>query len=343
LRFLRAGRLTAPEIAPPDWAGDAAMLGPLRGRVILLDFFSYGDPAGVRSLQRVRDLGDHYRAAGLVVIGVHVPAWSFEQRPEDARREIWRLGVPYPVALDADLKLFRAYGLRDLPARVLVDATGRIRAWTEGPGEYEALERAIRTLLREAHDGKDPGPPHEPLDDLPRAGTLRYLPSPEIRFGQLGVGFGPPEPDEADGDEKPAPAPASPREFEMPELRVEGRAYLDGAWSLAPDGIASADGSGGVAVVYEGASVQIVVSPAEDEDSRLEVTLDGKPVDPEVSGADLEDGGDGATVLDVDRGRLYDLISCPEFGIHNLDLRIHGAGTRVHLLSFGTRDVPEAS
>ena len=337
MRFLRTGRLPAPEIAPPDWAGDAAMLGPLRGRVILLDFFSYGDPAGVRSLERVRDLGDHYREHGLVVIGVHVPAWSFEQRTDDARREIWRLGVPYPVALDADLKLFRGYGLGNLPARVLVDATGRIRAWSEGPGEYETLEGAIRTLLREANDGADPGPRHEPLDDLPRAGALRFLPTPEVRFGSRGVGFGPPEPDEPENGQDAA----APREFEMPELRAEGRAYLDGTWSLHPDGIGCEGDEGGVAVVFEGASVLAVVSPGED-DAELLITLDGSPLEAEASGADVDRRGN-RTVVDVDRGRLYELVSCPEFGIHNLDLRIRGAGTTVHLLSFGTRDVPEAS
>ncbi|MBZ0270375.1 redoxin domain-containing protein, partial [bacterium] len=121
MHFLRAGRVPAPEIDAADWAGDALPLGPLRGRVVLLDFFSYADPGSVLTLDRIRGLGEHYRESGLVVLGLHVPAYAFERVPEDARREIWRLGIPHPVALDRDFGVFRRYGLANLPARVLVD------------------------------------------------------------------------------------------------------------------------------------------------------------------------------------------------------------------------------
>jgi Thioredoxin like C-terminal domain len=340
LQFLRSGRIPAPEIDGVDWAGDVLHLGTLRGRVVLLDFFSYGDPGSVLTLERVRALGEHYREAGLAVAGLHVPAYAFERRAEDARREIWRLGIPHPVALDADFRMFHRYGLEDLPARVLVDAGGMLRGWTQGSDEFEALEGAVRTLLREVN--ADLPPRHETEDSLPRPGALRWRPTPEIRFGERGVGFGPPE-DEGRGG--PGDAGASPRTFDMPELRAEGRAYLDGAWSLGAEGIASAGEEAGLAVVYEGSTVHAVVSPAPGTvGSVLDVTLDGHAVDPELAGADMDVAeARSRSEVAVPRGRVYELISSPEFGVHNLDLRIRGSGTTVHLLSFGTRDVPEAS
>jgi len=350
LQFLRSGRIPAPEIDGVDWAGDSLALASLRGRVVLLDFFSYGDPGSVLTLRRVRALGDHYREAGLAVVGLHVPAYGFERRPEDARREIWRLGVPHPVALDSEFRLFHQYGLGDLPARVLVDGQGMLRGWTQGPGQFEALEGAVRTLLRETSPQELPAR-LEPEDDLPRPGALRWRPTPEIRFGELGVGFGPPEADGAP-EEAAAPGATAPpargparRAFEMPELRAEGRPYLEGEWALEREGIVSAADDAGLAVVYEGASVYAVVSPGpDDEGSVLEITLDGRTVDPEVAGADMDvvEAGSRSEVA-VPRGRVYELIASPEFGVHNLDVRIHGRGTTVHLLSFGTRDVPEAS
>ncbi len=374
MRFLRKGRLPAPEIDPVDWAGDASLLAPLRGRVVLLDFFSYADPVGVRSLQRVRDLGDHYREAGLAIVGVHVPAYEFERSPEDARREIWRLGVPYPVALDQDFRLFRAYALDDLPTRVLVDMTGMIRGWAPGGGSYEAMEHAVRTLLTEVDSDRKLPPLYEPEDDLPRDGTLSFLPTPEIRFGTRGVGFGPPDeesadgepptpPEDANGHSGPAgqgsPGPSSAgrgavdgdadasarRDFEMPELRAEGRAYLDGQWELRSDGITLHSEDGGVAVVYEGASVSALVSLGDARESaEIEITLDGEPVPAELAGADLNlNDESGRSGVSVGCGRIYELISCPEVSVHNLDLRVRGRSTSLHLLSFGTRDVPPAS
>lgn len=354
MHFLRAGRVAAPEIDAADWAGDAVPLGPLRGRVVLLDFFSYGDPSGVLTLGRIRGLGEHYREAGLVVLGLHVPAYGFERVPADARREIWRLGIPHPVALDRDFGVFRRYGLANLPARVLVDAAGMLRGWTEGPGQFEALELAIRTLLREAAPDRELPPRHEPADDLPRPGALRWLATREIRFGEHGVGFGPPE--GAGEGEKAGAAPAGKaaraaeaggtRDFEMPELRAEGRAYLDGRWTLGPEGITSADDDGGVAVVFEGSAVHAVLSPAEGEDGDgaiVSVTMDGRGVDPEVAGADVENRDDGTSEVAVTRGRVYELVAGADFAVHNLDLRVRGRGCTLHLLTFGTREVPEAS
>ncbi|MBZ0270247.1 hypothetical protein K8I85_19005, partial [bacterium] len=177
-------------------------------------------------------------------------------------------------------------------------------------------------------------------------GALRYLATREVRFGELGVGFGPPEAvgAEGEGEEPPAAETGGTRSFEMPELRAEGRAYLQGRWTLVPEGIACDDEEGGIAIVFEGSSVHAVVSPGEGEDGALvSVTVDGSGVDPDIAGADVEVRDDGASEVAVNRGRVYELVTGADFAVHNLDLRVRGRGATLHLLTFGTREVPEAS
>ncbi|HMB68796.1 MAG TPA: redoxin domain-containing protein [bacterium] len=337
MRLIRERRIPASELTPSGWAAGAPqLLGALRGRVVLLDIFSYADPAGVAALPHVRLLHDHYRESGLSVIGVHVPAYPFERSLADARQEIWRLGLPYPVALDQDFSVFRAYESRDLPARFVIDAQGYVRGWSHGPGGLMEAERAVRALLREASPGREL--PH--VVELPagmmRPGGLLWMASPEIRFGTRGSGFGPPETDD------PPPQPGESRDFgELPELRAQGRAYLQGRWTIHDTRITAEPGAV-LSVVFEGASAQAVVSvEADGTESALEVTLDGAAPHAEAAGKDLETDGEGHAFLPLGPGRLYDLLSAAEFGVHNLSLRVRGHGVSFHLLHFGSSEVPE--
>jgi hypothetical protein len=340
MKFLRQKRIRAPEIQPVGWAGDALFLGKLKGRVVLLDFFSFGDPAGVSSLRRIRRIGDHYREVGLTVVGVHVPAYDLERPLEPARQEIWRLGIPYPVALDHGFEVYRAYDNRDLPARYLVDGEGFARFWVHGTEGLVETERAIRVLVREAKPDRSLPPLLEPAGEVFTPGRLRWFATPEIRFGTCGVGFGPPP---ANGE---AAAEGDTRDFDsMPELRKEGAAYLEGRWTLGRDRVRS-DSEGALAVVFEGSRVVAVVSPegrdvsASEDEPRFEVSLDGEPLTAANAGSDVEIR-DGSTFVTIERGRLYELISSAEFGLHNLDIRVNGPGVTLHLISFGTNEIPE--
>lgn len=336
--LLKQGRTRAPEILPIDWAGEAEA-GPVGAKhTRLLDFFSYGDPSGVHALPLLKDLANHYRAHGLSLVGVHVPAYDFERPLEVARREIWRLGIGYPVALDHGWETYRAYGLRDLPVRVVVDGAGFIRGWQEGATNFDLLERALRSLLREAAPEQTLPPPLARDDQRGRPGRLRWRPTPEIPFGRRGVGFGPPDAREgADGES---------RDFaELPDLRAEGVAYLKGRWRLGPERVV-AEEKAEIAVVFEGSSVSAVLSmpDPEVEAVEIEVRLDGASPAGEIAGADLDRDAEGrSAVILCDRGGVYELIAAREFGIHHLELSVRGAGLAVHLLHFGTTVVPDVA
>ncbi|MGQ0721581.1 MAG: redoxin domain-containing protein [Candidatus Eiseniibacteriota bacterium] len=329
MRIVRESRIRAPELVAAGWAtSDSRLIGAMRGSVVLLDFFSFADPAGVREIAHVRRLAEHYAASGLVVVGVHVPAYDFERPLEAARREIWRLGIPYPVALDQALSLFQAYECRNLPARYVIDAQGFVRAWHHGAGGLAEAERVVRTLLREARPDRRLPPLAERTEGVALAGRVTWYSTPEILFGTRGAGFGPPD------SSGPAPADGETRTFgELPDLRAPGVAQLEGEWTVRADRIVSQSEEGAVAVVFEGSSVLGVLSPEgrddREEDPHVQVILDGDPA------AGIPDP------LPVGEGRLYELVSSADFGIHNLHLRVRGRGLSLHLLHFGSTEVPE--
>jgi hypothetical protein len=272
-------------------------------------------------------------------VDIHVPTYDFERPIEAARREIWRLGIPYPVALGHGREVFRAYGLGDLPARVLVDRDGFVRGFQQGAADLGLLERALRSLLADRAGDPELPPPLAEDDGPPGPGRLRWRPTPEIRFGTRGVGFGPPDAREsADGTVREFPEP--------PELRAEGVAYPRGRWRLGRERIVADAEDAGLSVVYEGASVSAVLSAPDARGEGVEALLavDGYAPPAEAQGADVarSASGDDASLV-VDRGGLYELISARDFGIHHLDLRIRGPGVAVHLLHFGTTDVPDVA
>ncbi len=145
---------TAPEIQGIDtWIntpdGTSLTLAGLRGRVVLLDFWTYSCINCLRTLPHLEAWDRAYRAAGLTIIGVHSPEFAFERVPDNVRAAVKRLGVRYPVALDDDFATWRAYSNQYWPAKYLIDRSGHLRFHHFGEGSYEDTEGRIRALLGE--------------------------------------------------------------------------------------------------------------------------------------------------------------------------------------------------
>jgi thiol-disulfide isomerase/thioredoxin len=122
----------------------------LRGRVVLVDFWTYTCIHWLRTLAYVRAWAEKYQNRGLVVLGVHTPEFPFERDVDNVRRAAENLNVRYPIALDSDYEIWRAFGNRYWPAVYLADANGRMRHHQFGEGGYDECERGIQQLLREA-------------------------------------------------------------------------------------------------------------------------------------------------------------------------------------------------
>ncbi len=139
------------------WINSAPMTREtLRGKVVLVDFWTYSCINCQRTLPYVRDWHAKYRERGLVVIGVHTPEFAYEKVEDNVRRAMEKFGISYPVALDNDYANWRAYGNQYWPAFYFIDARGRIRRRHFGEGEYERNEEVIRQLLTEARNGTGP-------------------------------------------------------------------------------------------------------------------------------------------------------------------------------------------
>lgn len=154
-----AGAPRAPELRGiVGWlntpGGRALSLAALRGRVVLVDFWTYSCINCLRTLPHLKAWDRAYRAAGLTIIGVHSPEFAFERVPGNVRSAVRRLGVEYPVALDNGFETWHAYANQYWPAKYLIDRTGRIRFVHFGEGAYDETEARIRRLLGESAPGR---------------------------------------------------------------------------------------------------------------------------------------------------------------------------------------------
>src|ERR1700722_2724049 len=129
----------------------------LRGKVVLVNFWTYSCINSLRALPYLRAWAEKYKDHGLVVIGVHTPEFGFEKVVDNVRRANAALGVGYPVAMDSDYAVWQAYGNEAWPAFYFTDAKGRVRRRVLGEGGYDQSERLIQRLLADAR--------HAPVDD----------------------------------------------------------------------------------------------------------------------------------------------------------------------------------
>src|SRR5258708_770894 len=147
---------TGDEGRMPDWDGAVAWLNSaplntkaLRGKVVLVNFWTYSCINSLRELPYMKAWAAKYKDAGLVVVGVHATEFGFEKDPVNVKNAVADLKVPYPVPVDSDHSIWRAFRNEYWPADYIVDAKGRTRYHHFGEGEYEKSERVIQSLLRE--------------------------------------------------------------------------------------------------------------------------------------------------------------------------------------------------
>ena len=141
---------TAPDLAGGDWINSEPLkLKDLRGRVVLVEFWTFGCYNCRNTLPFVKSWHDRYQGKGLTVIGVHSPEFDDERKIENVRREVASLGIRYAVVTDNDYLTWNAYHVEAWPTTFLLDKQGRIRWMHEGEGDYDEAERLIQKLLAE--------------------------------------------------------------------------------------------------------------------------------------------------------------------------------------------------
>jgi hypothetical protein len=185
VRIPRHEELHAPEFPKGlEWLGAAFVkVDALAGRAApLVEFFDVARINSVRTLPYTSAWHARYREAGLRVIGVHSPGYSFGRDRDAVARAVERLGVPYPVVLDPELAVWRRYGNRGWPARYLFGPDLKLRYVHYGEGDYEGAELAIQDALRELDPAFEPSPRLEPLRPEDAPGVRLEPQTPEVRL-----------------------------------------------------------------------------------------------------------------------------------------------------------------
>jgi thiol-disulfide isomerase/thioredoxin len=300
------GALEALDRAPVWLNSEPLTADGLRGRVVLVDFWTYSCVNWLRTLPYVSAWDERYRDRGLVVVGAHAPEFRFEHDLDNVRRAVAELGVGYPVVIDNDFAIWRSFANRYWPAVYLVDGAGRVRFHHFGEEAYEETERAIQELL-----GVDEEPVRVDAGGLSAAADWDTLRSPESYVGDA----------------------RAERRTEPP---ADGLALnewaLAGQWTV-DDEFAVLDAAGGsIAYCFEGRDLNLVLAPPEvGGAARFAVLLDGRPPG-DAHGLDVDASGEGV----VDEPRMYQLVrQDPPIRQRTFEITFLDAGARAYVFTFG--------
>ena len=266
----------------------------LRGKVVVIDFWTYSCINCLRSIPYVRAWYQQYAKNGLVVIGVHAPEFAFERNPDNVRQAVKDLGIRYPVALDNDYKLWRALNNHYWPAHYFIDAKGRVRFHHFGEGGYEESERVIRQLLAEAGRAPMTAAMSRPvMAGAEATAALDALKSPETYVGYArSERFASPGGLIHDRQSRYLPGPLELNDW-----------ALKGDWIAGKQSARSASPTAKIHYRFHARDLHLVLGSPDGRPVRFRVTIDGHAPGADA-GVDVAPDGSGR----VSGERLYQLI-----------------------------------
>jgi thiol-disulfide isomerase/thioredoxin len=268
----------------------------LRGNVVLVNFWTYTCINWLRTLAHVRAWAETYEAQAMVVVGVHTPEFPFEQDIENVRQAAKDMRVGYPIALDSDYAVWRAFSNQYWPAVYLADADGRIRHHQFGEGGYDECERGIQQLLREAgSEGVGDDLASVAAEGLEAQADWTNLRSPETYLGYTqGQSFASPGGAEID----------EPGTYTVPDRLMLNQWALSGDWTIESRASVLNRPDGRIAFRFHARDVHLVMrSRAPETSVPFRVLVDREPPG-ETHGLDIDEQGHGTLV----QPRLYQLI-----------------------------------
>jgi thiol-disulfide isomerase/thioredoxin len=297
--------LSALERAPVWLNSEPLTAEALRGRVVLVDIWTYSCVNWLRTLPYLRAWHERYRDRGLVVVGVHSPEFGFEHDVDNVRRAAGELGVGYPVVLDNDFAIWGSFANRFWPAVYLLDREGRIRFHHFGEGNYEETERAIQEAL---------GITEEPVR-VDAGGLAQAADWETLETGETYVGDG----------------RASGR-AESPERLALNRWALSGDWRVEEELARLEAAPGAVTFRFHARDLNLVLAPpARGQPVRFSVRLDGRPPGDD-RGLDVDAAGEGI----AGEPRMYQLVRQRAGSAERLfEISFAEPGARAYVFTFG--------
>ncbi len=319
----------------PSLAGATAWLNSppltreaLRGKVVLVDFWTYSCINCLRALPYVKRWYETYKNHGLVVIGVHTPEFAFERDAENVRRAVGELGIEYPVAIDDDYAIWRGFANQYWPAHYFIDASGAIRAHHFGEGDYAGSERIIRELLTQAGFKDLP-----PAGAAPEATGIEAAPDMQhVQSGETYIGYR-----RADGFRSPGGfADDRPKSYTLPASLELNQWGLLGRWTDDAEKAVLDAAPGTIEFRFFARDLHLVLGPSGEKPGertpvRFRVRLDGEAPGPN-HGVDTDAEGNGV----IREQRLYQLIrQSGSVAAHTFSIEFLDGGAQAYSFTFG--------
>ena len=293
----------------------------LEGKVVLYDIWTYSCINCVRTLPYITAWDDKYADQGLLIIGVHSPEFEFEKDPQNVRLAVDKHGISYPVVLDNEMETWKAFENRYWPRKYIADHEGYIRYDHIGEGGYQETEKIIQKLLAERSIalGVQMNSDSQLVDIEEFEHTL--FRTPELYFGyyfaqnrnQLGSqeGFQP----------EKIVTYSEPDKIELHKF------YPTGVWKNHEDSMELISDTGTIKLLYNAKEVNIVT----ENNAKLEIFLDDKPIDSTYSGIDIV----SENKLSVSEPDIYNIISSEDSATHTMEIKIQGKGFKIFTFTFG--------
>jgi len=305
--------LNSQPLAPDD----------LRGKVVLVQFWTYTCINWLRTLAHIRAWAEKYKDHGLVVIGVHTPEFIFERNVDNVRTAAKDMRVDYPIAVDSNYAIWRAFNNHYWPALYFIDAQGHIRHHHFGEGQYEMSEMVIQGLLIEA--GSSLG---DELVSVDATGAEAAADWDSLRSPENYVGY-----DRTENFAFPGGANLNKsRVYAAPERLSLNHWALSGDWTVGREATMLNGADGRIVYSFHARDLHLVMGPSAPGTSvRFRVLIDGQP--PEAAhGTDIDDQGNGM----VTEPRLYQLIRQPQPIVdRQFEIEFLDSGIEAYAFTFG--------
>ncbi|HJU79041.1 MAG TPA: thioredoxin family protein [Nitrososphaeraceae archaeon] len=301
-------------------------LSDLKGKVVLVDFWTYSCINCIRTIPYLVDWNQKYSDKGLVIVGIHSPEFEFEKDIDNVKQAVTRFGIEYPVLLDNDKGTWNAFQNSYWPRKYLIDSEGYIRYDHIGEGGYVETENAIRNLLAESAGQQRISltSVNETNLSLPDSQSVDFnqIKTPELYFGYQ---YARSELGNSEGFN-----PDKVVNYTLPSSKIKPNIiYLEGKWKNNADSMELVGNEGKIVLGYSAKSINIVAG-GEGELSVMEFGNNNQTSNP-YSGNDLDTEGK----LVINGQRLYNIGNNQEYGNHKIEIDVSGSGFRIYTFTFG--------
>ncbi len=323
----RVGQLDDLKLAGPWFNSEPLSQTELKGKVVLIDFWTYSCINCIRTLPYVKAWSQKYKEAGLVVIGVHTPEFGFEKKPENVQAAMKDLGITYPVALDNDFKVWKEFNNRYWPAHYFIDRSGKIRHHHFGEGEYARSEKIIQKLLSETEAESRLINQELAVNEAVDAQAptdFSKIRSPETYIGYQRI---------KGHKMTPEIKRKSTEIYQTPETLNLNEWGLSGKWTIQSQYAELEEAGGKITYRFQARDVHLVLGSNSNQELRYRVKIDGQPPGAD-HGVDVNPQGEGS----IREHRLYQLIRIKDVNdikTRTFEIEFLDPGTRAYAFTFG--------